>query len=380
MRRLLAALALAALAALLFFPAGDRNRPAVQQAAAKKGPPQPLKVGDPAPPLTADRWLQGAGVAEFEPGKVYAVDFWAPWSVQSVLTMPSLAGLQSRYREKGLTVVGYSCRDTNNTPEMVAAFVARRGPKLGYTLGFSEGRDSYDAWMTAAGRGGLPCSFVVDRAGKVAYIGHPMFLGEVVPKVVAGTWDPAAGAADVAAAEKELEALYQTLRGSPPDACLKALNEFEARRPGLAGIPQIALPKLKLLFALKKFDEAAKMADAVLAEATARGDPTALQALAGAVEAVPEARAVPGMTDRWLKAAAALLEISADKDPLALTTAAQAYLATGDTKRGKALAGKALEAAGDTPGIRQYIERQLQKYETGGKGEKPAGQKPAGKG
>ena len=43
-----------------------------------------------------------------------------------------------------------------------------------------------DAWMKAAGRNGIPCSFEVDKTGRIAYVGWPMFLGMVLPKVLAG--------------------------------------------------------------------------------------------------------------------------------------------------------------------------------------------------
>ena len=44
--------------------------------------------------------------------------------------------------------------------------------------------------MKAANQNGIPCSFVVGKDGTIAYIGHPMYLDEVLPKVVAGKWTP----------------------------------------------------------------------------------------------------------------------------------------------------------------------------------------------
>ena len=62
----------------------------------------------------------------------------------------------------------------------MATFVEKRGPKLGYTFAYADDRETYDAYMKAAGQGGIPCSFVVDKDGKIAYIGHPMYLGLVI--------------------------------------------------------------------------------------------------------------------------------------------------------------------------------------------------------
>ena len=33
-------------------------------------------------------------------------------------------------------------------------------------------------WLKAAGQNGIPCAFVVNKSGKIAYIGHPMRLDE----------------------------------------------------------------------------------------------------------------------------------------------------------------------------------------------------------
>src|SRR5205809_672183 len=57
--------------------------PAADEPAPKPKPAPTLKVGDPAPPLKVTKWLQGAEVKQFEPGKVYVVEFWATWSCLS---------------------------------------------------------------------------------------------------------------------------------------------------------------------------------------------------------------------------------------------------------------------------------------------------------
>ena len=51
--------------------------------------------------------------------------------------------------------------------------------------------------MKAAGRNGIPCSFVVGKDSKLAYIGHPIYLDSVIPKVVDGSWEPKEGMAEV---------------------------------------------------------------------------------------------------------------------------------------------------------------------------------------
>src|SRR5579871_958329 len=102
----------------------------------KDGPS--LKVGDPAPLLHATAWLRGSEVKEFTPGKAYVVEFWATWCGPCIVMMPHMGELQAEFRDKGLTVIGFSAKDQSNTREKVAAFVEKRGEKLGYTFAFAD--------------------------------------------------------------------------------------------------------------------------------------------------------------------------------------------------------------------------------------------------
>ena len=181
-----------------------------------------LKVGDSAPPLAVSNWLHGAEVKRFEPGHIYVVEFWATWCGPCRQIMPHVGDLQDEYRDKRVTFIGFAS-EANDKEANVNAFVARQGPKLGYTFAFGSGTETHNAYMKASGQMGIPCSFVVDKQGRVAYIGHPLFLDFVLPKVLDGTWDQKEGAATLAAADKDFDAAYavmmaknRTRRGWPP--------------------------------------------------------------------------------------------------------------------------------------------------------------------
>src|SRR5262245_53253144 len=144
-----------------------------------------LKAGDPAPTLKVSAWLQGEEVKAFEPGKVYVVEFWSTSCGPCIAFMPHLAELQKRYKGKGVTIIGCTAAAFTDTQEKAAAFVKKLGPALGYRFAFASDR-TFEAWMKAAGREGIPCSFAVDKAGRIAYIGSPLYLGVALEKVVAG--------------------------------------------------------------------------------------------------------------------------------------------------------------------------------------------------
>jgi thiol-disulfide isomerase/thioredoxin len=328
-----------------------------------------LKVGDAAPQLKVTKWLQGKEVSAFAPDKVYVVEFWATWCGPCIMMMPHLGEIQSEFKDKGVTVIGFTANDANNSADKVAEFVSKRGPKLGYTFAYGADRDTYNAWMTAAGQGGIPCSFVVDQKGKIAYIGHPMFLGEVLPKVVAGTWKAKEGVAELAEAEKELDALFEKLDGPNAEASLKALQEFEKKRPGLAGVPFLLSPKIMLLLKNKKFDEATKLGATALAKAIDQEDTNTLRVVAN-MNRLPESKGEKAVSDLSLKASDALLKASGDKDLMALVTAAEVNFSAGNTAKAKELGKKAIEAAADQPaGIRKQVEGMVERYD-GKKSEK----------
>src|SRR5262245_9253618 len=125
-----------------------------------------LAVGDAAPALTVTSWVAGTPVKNFEPGKVYVLEFWATWCGPCIAAMPHLGGLQAEYKDQGLVVVGVTSRDGNNTKEKVDKFVEKRGKRYGYAFAWCDSDAMDKAYMEAAGQEGIPCSFVVDKAGK----------------------------------------------------------------------------------------------------------------------------------------------------------------------------------------------------------------------
>ncbi len=145
-----------------------------------------LRVGDPAPPLRVSRWLNGDPVARFEPGKVYVLDFWATWCGPCLQAMPHLSKLAKENEAAGLVVIPVTTVTGSNSRAAIDSFVLANGPGLGLTFAVCDDRRMEDAWFEAAGQNGIPCSFVIDKAGKVAFIGHPAELEDVLPALLAG--------------------------------------------------------------------------------------------------------------------------------------------------------------------------------------------------
>lgn len=165
------------------------------QTAAAQAPK--LKVGDPAPAMQVAKWVKGTPVQEFEAGKKYVVEFWATWCGPCKVSIPHLTELAKKHTD--VAFAGISIWEkTPDAPEQdypakITKFVDDMGAKMDYSVGYEDVDAAPMAknWMAAAGQNGIPSSFlVIDK--KIAWIGHPMRLGEILDKVKEGTFDPQA--------------------------------------------------------------------------------------------------------------------------------------------------------------------------------------------
>lgn len=166
-------------------PAQEAKPEAPKKAEKKQAPGKAadvaLKVGDPAPPLSVEEWVKGERIESLQPGHVYVVEFWATWCRPCRESIPHLSKLQTTYKDKGVTVIGVAGSEDERTkvpPEQrlshLKEFVQGKGEGLSYAVAYDQDRSMARAWMQPAGQGSIPCAFLVDTEGKIAWVGHPM--------------------------------------------------------------------------------------------------------------------------------------------------------------------------------------------------------------
>jgi thiol-disulfide isomerase/thioredoxin len=148
-----------------------------------------LSIGDAAPKLQVGKWVQGEPVKEFAKDKAYIVEFWATWCGPCRVSIPHLNEIHEKYKDKGLIVIGQDVWERDES--LVEPFVKKMGEKMTYRVTLDDKSKDEDGamaetWMKAAGQGGIPTAFVVNKQGKIAWIGHPMSLKEQVLEDVLG--------------------------------------------------------------------------------------------------------------------------------------------------------------------------------------------------
>uniref|UniRef100_UPI001783BEF9 TlpA family protein disulfide reductase n=1 Tax=Mesorhizobium silamurunense TaxID=499528 RepID=UPI001783BEF9 len=120
------------------------------------------------------------------------------------------------------------------------AWVTEKCSNLNYRIAFDHTGEMNKLWMEPSFSVGIPASFVVDRDGHIAFIGHPMKLDEVLPKVLNGSWrtsDEAKAADTERIARNEPIAREQALK-KPINDRFRAAVEKEDWKTALSAIEE----------------------------------------------------------------------------------------------------------------------------------------------
>lgn len=107
--------------------------------------------------------------------------------------MPHLSNLARKYRKDSVVIIGIDVDAmAKKIPEKkIQTFVDSMSKQMDYKVAIEDSNLMETAWLDAFGErnNGIPNSFVVDKEGTIAWIGHPQNLEEVLYKIVNNTWN-----------------------------------------------------------------------------------------------------------------------------------------------------------------------------------------------
>lgn len=325
----------------------------------------PLVLGDPAPKLRIAEWIKGRPVDSFVPGRVYAIEFWATWCGPCIAGIPHLSEVQERFREHA-DVVSVTAEDPNNSLETVRAFVEAQGEAMDYRVAFDDARRTWAAYMEAAEQSGIPCAFIVDKQGRLAWVGHPAdpAFEQTIELIVRDEFD--LEGAKKAEAERAARAtrlarmqadLHKAWESGDHERALALADEIVAADP--AGMAQWAWWKFEaLLVGLDRPEEAYAYVARLSDDAYADNADMLLRFAYGIADSLgvedPD-------TDLALELARRAVELTGNQDYRSLAGLAMVHIRRKEFDEAIAVQQRAVDIA-PSPAVRQHLQNDLDFY------------------
>jgi hypothetical protein len=325
---------------------------------------EPLGVGDPAPRLAVKEFVKGDAVKELQKGKTYVVAFWATWHQGSRLSLATLSELQRKHKD--VVVIGVSVLEQDASK--VKPFVEEMGNKVDFRVALDdvpEGAQSSEGkivrtWKDAAGQEALPVVFIINGAGKVAWIGQPREMARPLREIAAGRWDIAAAAREV----KAWKVLQEKLAGARLTGDLKEMLSLMEQaitdEPGLEY--RAGIGKFRVLAGLGDDADKTLAYAKCLTEKVYADDAERLNEVAWTI-VNPMARREPDakLVRLALSAARRADELAQSKDAAIADTLARAYFDSGDVNKALEHQERAMRLATGTalvkdPGLRSRLQ------------------------
>jgi len=344
MRKLIAALLIAVLPLAGGF-AQEKKDDTKQDKKAK------LAIGDAAPPLkNVTAWLNGNEPKLFEKDKVYVLAFFAYWYVDSLEDIPYLGELQKANADKGLVAIGVTKQELKGkSKEQVSEFVK----PFGFPVAYCDSEENAEAYVKQTGLGYMPWA-VVGMDGKIAYIGRAMYIDEVLPKVLEGTWK---GQADVDAMDARRKELGEVVGQATAETKAEKLQAFLKKYPESASSDEVVLEKLSIVVTAQKFEDAKPIIEEMIAIAEKKKSARLVRYAVALAD--PRINPEKKQFELVTKAIDTAVKYGGSDENL-LVSVFEAYVELGNKEKATAAGNKLIETV---PDFKVYVEKKIKKFE-----------------
>ena len=326
-----------------------------------------LTIGSKAPSIDIEHWVQdGEGkfqhIKEFEPGKVYIIEFWATWCGPCIASMPHISALQSKYGDKGVTVISVSDEDIETVKEFLAG-EAKEGKTYNdvtknYCLTTDPDGSVNESYMKAAEQGGIPTAFIVGKKGVIEWIGHPMQMDDPLDLVVKDKWDREVFLAEFKEKQEldgKMQKVFMQLQAEKHEQALEILDKIIADTKSKELVSQLESFKERIAddMTRKAEEKLLESGDASAVEPFNKmvekcdGDPTRLNELAWRIVEMKDRGT--DVCEELITAAAKAAELGVKNAPTEgaiLDTLAHLYFLQGELDKAIETQKKALENPG----------------------------------
>jgi thiol-disulfide isomerase/thioredoxin len=328
-----------------------------------------IGLGDAAPPLSVAKWLKGTPVTSLK-GKVNVVEFWATWCGPCKDSIPHLTKLAKKYKGKvNFTGVSVMEVEPGKTDPKYIAKVSDFVKKMGKSMDYNVAVDKSDnvmakTWLEAAEQDGIPTAFVINKEGKIAWIGHPQGdLDAVLTKVLAGKYDieeekerKEKVEEEVEEREKRFRPLQEAVASNDERAIVRELDKLFVWDPRL----ELPYGTLKFEMLLVADEPAAYTYGRKLADGLYKNEPSMLNNMAW--EIVDDANKMQNPDYALaIYIAEKAVALSKSADPHSLDTLALAYFKSGDMTKGIATQEKAVSLAMKDKSVDKEILEEMKK-------------------
>ncbi len=134
---------------------------------AAAGPHEPLRIGQPAPPLHVTRWADGRerSLADYR-GRVVVLYFWIAWQEACMAPLAVLNEVEEKFGSRGVSVLGVHVGNI----ELAELQLASEAAGVAFPNALDAGTDQTPGSTLSAYRVRYyPTTVIVDRDGKIAF-------------------------------------------------------------------------------------------------------------------------------------------------------------------------------------------------------------------